>query len=278
MNLRALSLAIAAAIFALDRITKVWIEGTVSLWDSYHVIPGFFNIVHTKNKGAAFGMFAESDSPFRTTLLIAVSLSVLLFILYVLLRPGKAGFSATRLTTIGLALVMGGALGNIYDRVLSRRSNRLPGVLFGNMAICRIQHRRQRDLDRRRAPDPGHVEDAQARPMLPKLIDTGGFFLPTYGVLVAIAFLVAIWLTGKLASKAGLQPDKVTNLAIYCALAGMAGAKLLMFVFDWRTYLLHPSEIFTLSTLQAAGVYQGGLLLAILVAFFYMRHNGFPAY
>ncbi len=119
MNLRALSLAIAAGIFALDRITKVWIESTVSLWDSYHVIPGFFNIVHTKNKGAAFGMFAESDSPFRTTLLIGVSVIVLLFILYVLFQPGKAGFSATRLTTIGLALVMGGALGNIYDRVLS---------------------------------------------------------------------------------------------------------------------------------------------------------------
>lgn len=118
MNLRTLSLAIAAMIFALDRVTKLWIEGTVSLWDSYHVIPGFFNIVHTKNKGAAFGMFAESDSPFRTALLIAVSFSVLLFIMYVILRPGKSGFSGSTLTTIGLALVMGGALGNIYDRVL----------------------------------------------------------------------------------------------------------------------------------------------------------------
>lgn len=112
--------------------------------------------------------------------------------------------------------------------------------------------------------------------MLPKLIDTGGFFLPTYGVLVATAFLVAIWLTGKLAAKAGLKAETVMNLAIYCALAGMAGAKLLMFVFDWRTYLLNPSEIFTVSTLQAAGVYQGGLLLAIIVAVIYMRRNGLP--
>ena len=112
--------------------------------------------------------------------------------------------------------------------------------------------------------------------MFPKLIDTGSFFLPTYGVMVAIAFLVAIWLTGRLAAKAGLKPESVTNLAIYCALAGMAGAKLLMFVFDWRTYLLHPSEIFTISTLQAAGVYQGGLLLAILFAVFYMRRPGCP--
>ena len=112
--------------------------------------------------------------------------------------------------------------------------------------------------------------------MFPKLIEIGGFYIPTYGVLVAIAFLVAIWLTGKLAAKAGLKAESVTNLAIYCALAGMAGAKLLMFVFDWRTYLLNPSEIFTISTLQAAGVYQGGLLLAILFAFLYMRHTGLP--
>jgi signal peptidase II len=118
VNARTFSLAIAAVVFVLDRVTKLWIEGSVSLWDSYHVIPGFFNIVHTKNKGAAFGMFAESDSPFRTALLIAVSLSVLFFIMYVLLRPGKGGFPVSRLTTIGLALVMGGALGNIYDRVL----------------------------------------------------------------------------------------------------------------------------------------------------------------
>jgi phosphatidylglycerol---prolipoprotein diacylglyceryl transferase len=112
--------------------------------------------------------------------------------------------------------------------------------------------------------------------MFPKLIDTGGFFLPTYGVLVAIAFLVAIWLTGKLAANAGLNSDKITNLAIYCALAGMAGAKLLMFLFDWRTYLLNPREIFTFSTLQAAGVYQGGLIIAILFAVVYMKRVGLP--
>ena len=113
--------------------------------------------------------------------------------------------------------------------------------------------------------------------MFPKLIDTGGFFLPTYGVLVALAFLVAIWLTGRLAAKAGLNSDKITNLAIYCALAGMAGAKLLMFLFDWRTYMLNPREIFTFSTLQAAGVYQGGLIIAILFAIVYMRRTGLPA-
>ena len=118
MNLRLVALAIAAAVFVLDRATKRWIEATVSLWDSFQVIPGLFDIVHTKNKGAAFGMFAEGDNQLRTILLIGVSVGVLLFISYLLLRPGRGGFSASAVTTIGLALVLGGALGNIYDRVL----------------------------------------------------------------------------------------------------------------------------------------------------------------
>jgi signal peptidase II len=118
VSIRALAWTVSAVIFALDRATKVWIEKTVDLWDSYAVIPGFFNIVHTKNRGAAFGMFAEGDSQLRTFLLIGVSAVVLLYISYVLLKPGRGGFAATRVTTLGLALVLGGALGNIYDRVM----------------------------------------------------------------------------------------------------------------------------------------------------------------
>src|SRR5688572_19668630 len=105
--------------------------------------------------------------------------------------------------------------------------------------------------------------------MYPKLIEVGTFYLPTYGVLVAIAFLLAIWMTTKLGTRAGLKPELITNLAVYCALSGMIGAKLLMFVFDWKIYAENPSEIFSFSTLQAAGVYQGGLLLALATAFLY---------
>jgi phosphatidylglycerol---prolipoprotein diacylglyceryl transferase len=112
--------------------------------------------------------------------------------------------------------------------------------------------------------------------MYPKLIESGSFYVPTYGVLVALAFLIAIWITGRLGKRFGLSYELVTNLAVYCALAGMIGAKLLMFVFDWKTYVEDPSQIFTFSTLQAAGVYQGGLLLALATAYFYMRHMGMP--
>jgi len=112
--------------------------------------------------------------------------------------------------------------------------------------------------------------------MLPKLFTIGNFFLPTYGLLVAIGFLAGLWITVRLSRRAGLPEDKITNLVIYCALAGLAGAKLFMFLFDWRVYFNNPGEIFTLSTLRAAGVYQGGFLLALVVAILYIRHMALP--
>jgi phosphatidylglycerol---prolipoprotein diacylglyceryl transferase len=112
--------------------------------------------------------------------------------------------------------------------------------------------------------------------MLPKLFSFGDFFLPTYGVLVATGFFVALQVVIRQSKRAGLDPEKATNLAIYCALAGLAGAKLLMFVFDFRLYAQHPEEIFSMGTLQAAGVFQGGLILAAGFAFWYMKRNRMP--
>src|ERR1700687_4825574 len=112
--------------------------------------------------------------------------------------------------------------------------------------------------------------------MFPKLISIGKFFIPTYGTLVALAFLFALWVTIRLARKAKLPPEPVTNLAIYCALAGLAGAKLFMILFDGKSYWNDPGSLFSLSTLQAAGVYQGGFLVALITAILYMRHNHLP--
>ena len=68
--------------------------------------------------------------------------------------------------------------------------------------------------------------------MLPKLFTIGGFYLPTYGVLVAVAFLVALWMTSRLAKFAGLPAESVLNLGVTCALAGIVGAKVLMIALD----------------------------------------------
>ncbi len=101
-------------------------------------------------------------------------------------------------------------------------------------------------------------------------------FLHTYGVLVAIAFLVGLWVTSRLARKAGLNADAATNLGIYCALAAIMGAKLMMFVVDIPYYVAHPEEIFSLSSLQAGGVFYGGLIAALAVSWYYMRKTGLP--
>jgi phosphatidylglycerol---prolipoprotein diacylglyceryl transferase len=112
--------------------------------------------------------------------------------------------------------------------------------------------------------------------MHPELFRIGGFFLPTYGLLVALAFLAALAITARLARRSGLDADAILNLGIYCALAGIAGAKLMMFLLDLPYYFRNPSQIFSTATLQAGGVFYGGLLLALLVAVWYMRSRKLP--
>lgn len=112
--------------------------------------------------------------------------------------------------------------------------------------------------------------------MFPKLISIGSFYIPTYGVLVALGFLAGLTVTMRLAKRVGLPAEKITNLAVYCAMAGIAGAKLFMFLFDLGDYLRNPGQIFTLETLQAAGVFHGGFIVALLVALFYIRKQSLP--
>jgi phosphatidylglycerol:prolipoprotein diacylglycerol transferase len=112
--------------------------------------------------------------------------------------------------------------------------------------------------------------------MFPKLISIGSFYIPTYGVLVALGFLAGLWITNRLAQRARLPAEQITNLAVYCAIAGIAGAKLFMFLFDLGDYIRNPGEIFTMDTLRAAGVFHGGFLVALLVAYLYIRRHQLP--
>jgi phosphatidylglycerol---prolipoprotein diacylglyceryl transferase len=101
-------------------------------------------------------------------------------------------------------------------------------------------------------------------------------FLHTYGFLVCLGFLVALWLVERLARRAGLDERAVSNLGIWCAVAALAGAKLMMFLVDAPYYWRNPGEIFSLSTLQAGGVFYGGLLFALATAGLYMRRQHLP--
>ena len=103
-------LAGAGLIVALDRITKVVIEQKVALWDTIPVIPGILNIVYTRNRGAAFGLLNDAPEYLRKFLLIGVSLVILGYIVRMLWTQ-----AASR---AALTLVLGGAVGNLYDRIV----------------------------------------------------------------------------------------------------------------------------------------------------------------
>ncbi len=115
MTHRLQSAAIIAGVVLLDRASKLYIRANLSPWDLIPVIPGFFNIVHTENPGAAFGVFADAGGAWRSLLLIGVSIAVMAVVGYLLFRaPRPADTTAMR---IGFALVFGGALGNLWDRL-----------------------------------------------------------------------------------------------------------------------------------------------------------------
>lgn len=109
---------LAALVVALDRLSKHWIQQNVSVVDTHAVIPGIFNIVHTENPGAAFGVLAHSGSQWRNLVLVGLSGAVMIFVAVQLWRMPKGGWPSGTLPAIALSMVLGGAIGNLYDRVM----------------------------------------------------------------------------------------------------------------------------------------------------------------
>ncbi len=106
--------SLAFAVLVTDQASKYAVQKFTQPGSQRVVIPGLINLVHTTNPGIAFGLFADSDRPWRAPLLIAFSTAVM-FLLAWLLATGRAG---GRLAHWGLTLILGGAAGNFLDRVL----------------------------------------------------------------------------------------------------------------------------------------------------------------
>ncbi|HWW13241.1 MAG TPA: signal peptidase II [Candidatus Dormibacteraeota bacterium] len=110
-------LLIALMVVLLDRWTKHVVVQRIRLYSHVQVIPGFFQLTHTENTGAAFSLFADSPAPWKTALLITFS-GIALVVVSVLLWKNHHAHMATG---IGLSLIMGGALGNLWDRLARGR-------------------------------------------------------------------------------------------------------------------------------------------------------------
>jgi phosphatidylglycerol:prolipoprotein diacylglycerol transferase len=88
--------------------------------------------------------------------------------------------------------------------------------------------------------------------------------------------LVGLWMSVRNSERIGIDGDKAWNLGILVVLCGIVGAKVLYVVNEWSYYTAHPSEIFSIATLQAGGVFSGGLIAAFVAAAWYVRKHHLP--
>jgi signal peptidase II len=113
-DMRWLMIVIAAMVVLLDRITKLWIVAHIQPGHAIVIIPRVFRLTHVVNTGAAFSMFDGSTSQTLVrNVLIGFSSIAVLVVLTLIWKMGRG----ITLTSLALALILGGALGNLYDRV-----------------------------------------------------------------------------------------------------------------------------------------------------------------
>jgi signal peptidase II len=116
-DLRLKAYSAAAAVVALDRLTKWIVETRVSLVDSFRVIPGFFDIVHTQNRGVAFGLLDDSAGGWQSAILVVLSLAAVGLLSALLWNPRRLDPRSLW----GFSLILGGAAGNVFDRIIFGR-------------------------------------------------------------------------------------------------------------------------------------------------------------
>ncbi len=152
-RLSAASLGLAGAIVVFDQLTKAAVRASIPLHGSRTVIPGFLDLTHVQNSGAAFGILNAVDFPYKAAVIALVATIALVAIAFF-----AAGLSPhQRLARVGLALILGGAAGNLIDRVTVGLRGRLRGRVLARLALLGVQRRRFRDHRRRHWHDARHA-------------------------------------------------------------------------------------------------------------------------
>src|SRR6266516_923069 len=110
--------------------------------------------------------------------------------------------------------------------------------------------------------------------MYPRLLELGPITVYTYGVLLAAAYLFGLQLARVRAKSRGLDANRVLDLGIYIIISALVGAKLLLLITDFKSFTADPRELLTLA--RSGGVFYGGLIVAVIVALWYIRRAGLP--
>lgn len=113
MNRYTLASIWAVVMIIFDQATKLWVYNVMEVWTGKEVIPGFFNLVHVLNRGAAWGFLDSENIDWQRPLFIIITFIALGFIGYML----KTTDEADKWMITGLGLIAGGAIGNLIDRV-----------------------------------------------------------------------------------------------------------------------------------------------------------------
>ena len=106
-------IACAASVIAIDQLTKAVITEKLFMYGTHKVIDGFFNLVYVMNPGAAFGFLSRTPELFRYSFFIGITVLAMLLIIYYLVKSGHE----QAIITLSLALIFGGAVGNLIDRI-----------------------------------------------------------------------------------------------------------------------------------------------------------------
>src|SRR4026209_570660 len=110
--------------------------------------------------------------------------------------------------------------------------------------------------------------------MYPRLLELGPLTVYTYGVLLAAAYLFGLKLAMVRAKARNLDQTRILDLGIYIIISALVGAKLLLLITDFSTFVDNPRELLSLA--RSGGVFYGGLILAVSVALWYIRRAGLP--
>jgi len=133
---------ILAAVIFIDQLTKAWVLNSFQLYESRVVVPGLFNLVYVTNTGAAFSILADVDSPWRHYFFLGIGTVAIIGLTVAWFRMRKEN----RLYGTALALICGGAAGNLVDRLrfgwvvdfldFHLRGNHWPAFNIADSAIC----------------------------------------------------------------------------------------------------------------------------------------------
>jgi phosphatidylglycerol:prolipoprotein diacylglycerol transferase len=110
--------------------------------------------------------------------------------------------------------------------------------------------------------------------MYPRLLEIGPLTLYSYGLLLAVAYLAGLQLALVRARARGMDGNRVMDLGIWIIVSALVGAKALLLIVDWEQFSRNPRELLSLA--QSGGVFYGGLILAVVVALWYIRRHKLP--